>query len=363
LFLTVIALPIGANLAGRDGADPGEENREMAPFPRLDGTWSSVTWFPGGLSLWFEDHFGFRSTLVRWYGETRFFLLNVSPVSTVVKGPNGWLFYADDGAMEDYTRETPLSPEAVTEWRQTIVGARDWLHERGIAYVFTIAPDKHVVYPEQLPATVRPLRSESRTDQVFEALAEAGVAAVDPRPALFEAKPHERLYKLTDTHWNDRGAFIAYQQIIAAVRAQAPEVPPAWPPTDFTPTTRVGEGQDLAGMIGLKAVLRETDLTLVPRRPRQARVIEPPGANATVPEGRLVTEIPGSTLPRAVVFRDSFGSQLTPFLSEHFSRVVYLWQTNFNSQVVLQERPSVVIQEIAGRHFFIVGPRSDIGVH
>ena len=43
-------------------------------------------------------------------------------------------------------------------------------------------------------------------------------------------------------------------------------------------------------------------------------------------EGRLVPEITGSTLPRAVIFRDSFVSPLVPFLSEHFSRAVYLWQ-------------------------------------
>ena len=49
-----------------------------------------------------------------------------------------------------------------------------------------------------------------------------------------------------------------------------------------------------AGMMGLKRVLREERLLLVPKRPRRARVVEPAGAAPTAEEGRLVTEIPGS---------------------------------------------------------------------
>ena len=84
-------------------------------------------------------------------------------------------------------------------------------------------------------------------------------------------------------------------------------------------------------MMGLTRVLREVDLTLVPRRPRRARVVEPAGAEPTAEEGRLVTEIDDPSLPRAVIFRDSFASRLVPFLSEHFSRAVYLWQNDFDA--------------------------------
>ena len=34
-FLVLITLPLAANLAGVDGADPAAENRELAAFPRL----------------------------------------------------------------------------------------------------------------------------------------------------------------------------------------------------------------------------------------------------------------------------------------------------------------------------------------
>jgi len=183
---------------------------------------------------------------------------------------------------------------------------------------------------------------------------------VDVRASLFEAKRRERIYHQTDTHWNDRGSLVAYQRIIDAVRARVPATPPPWTRDDFEPVDRGVQGLDLAGMMGLTRVLRETDLTLAPRRARRARVVEPDGARPTAEEGRLVTEIDDPSLPRAVIFRDSFVSRLVPFLSEHFSRAVYLWQNDFDAGAVDKEHPDVVIQEIVGRHLYNFIPSPEL---
>ena len=152
LFVVLIALPLASNLTGHDGADAQAENRELAPMPSFDGIARARSRaFPTGLSSWFEDHFGFRARLIRWYGESRLFVLHVSPSPAVVDGRRGWLFYGDDGGMEDYANQSPLSREEVDVWRAALVRARDWLASRGVAYVFTIAPDKHVIYPDDVP--------------------------------------------------------------------------------------------------------------------------------------------------------------------------------------------------------------------
>jgi hypothetical protein len=338
IFAVIISLPLAANLAGGDGADPGAEHRELA-------TWKD------GVTAWFDDHFGFRSTLVRWYGESRLFWLGVSPSAAVIAGRDGWFFYADDKAVEDYANVELLDDAAIANWREAVLRARNWLQARGIGYVFTIAPDKPVLYDEEFPPTIARIHDTSRADQLFVALQDTGLA-IDTRPALFEAKQRERIYHKTDTHWNDRGALVAYQAIVNAARAQAPAIAGPWTRADFTPAARDVESGDLAAMMGLKRVLREEDLALDPNRPRLARVVEPAGAAPMAEEGRLVTEIPGSSLPRAVIFRDSFTSRLVPFLSEHFSRAVYLWQNDFDAQVIEQEHPDVVIQQIVGRHLY-----------
>src|ERR1700710_302643 len=81
LFVAMISLPLVVNLVGIDGADPGAENRELAAFPHLDASPASIAALPNALAAWFDDHFGFRSRLVRWYGESRLFFLHVSPSS------------------------------------------------------------------------------------------------------------------------------------------------------------------------------------------------------------------------------------------------------------------------------------------
>jgi len=124
LFVAVIALPLAATVAGRDGADPQAENRELAAFPRVDGSWESLRRFPAGLGAWFEDHFAFRSTLVRWSAESRLFGLDTAPTPTVIKGRNGWFFYGEDGSIEDYTSSNPLSADELANWRAALSRAR-----------------------------------------------------------------------------------------------------------------------------------------------------------------------------------------------------------------------------------------------
>ena len=358
-FLVIISLPLAANLAGQDGGDPEGENRELAPFPTLDRTWTSTSAFGMGLDTWFQDHFGYRMTLVRWYSESRYFWLNMSPSPLVSRGKNGWLFYADDGGMDDFTNDKPLPEGEIENWRLTVLRARDWCRAHGISYVFTILPDKHVVYPENFDDKVRQVSPVSRMDQIFTATRDTGVV-LDVREALSSGKAQERLFHVTDTHWNERGAYLAYQQIIEAVRRQAPAVPPARDRAMFHVQSRLLSGRDLAAFIGLKRVLHEEDLQLLPSGPRGYVVVEPPGRWATGGEGRIVTEIPGSHLPRAVIFRDSFTSALAPFLSEHFSRVVYLWQNNFDAEEVHKEHADVVIQEIVGRHLYNFIPSPEL---
>jgi hypothetical protein len=353
LFAVLVSLPLAGTLAGIDGADPATENREMAPFPEWKGTWASARDYPAGFERWFGDHFAFRARLIRWYAESRMFVLGVSSSSSVLKGSAGWLFYADDGGIEDYANVEPLASADLASWREALVRAREWLRERGIGYVFSVAPDKATIYPEFVPRSIQPVGTRSRTAQLLAALQDTHVAAVYSRPELIRAKPRERLYFKTDTHWNDRGAWVAYCQIIDAVRQQVPATPPPWSRAELDPVNIEVPGQDLARMLGLARVLHETDLRLIPARPRRARVVEPPGITDPMSEvGRLVTEIADPRLPRAVIFRDSFASRLAPLLSEHFQRAVYLWQNDFDAQAVLEEHPDVVIQEIVSRHLY-----------
>jgi alginate O-acetyltransferase complex protein AlgJ len=354
-FVAALGVPLLGTIAGIEGGDQASENRQLAAFPHLTAGWSGLTGFASGFASWFTDHFAFRKDMVRWFGETRYFALGVSPTSSVVLGKDDFLFFAADESLDDYANVRAFDEKELTTWRESIVKTRDWCERHGIAYVFVAVPDKYEIYPEEFPETVQQLSPVPRIAQLYGAVSDTRVA-VDVRPELMHAKTEERIYYLTDTHWNDRGAFAAYQPIIRALNAQNPAVGEPWQRSDFDAPSEQIDGQDLAGMMGLTHVLHEDALPLVPRRPRRARVIEPKDVNPRESIGRLVTEIPGSNQPRAVIFRDSFANALVPFLSEHFSRAVYLWQKDVDPDDILKEHATVVIQEIVGRHLYSFTP-------
>jgi len=345
-FLAALVTPATVMLARLDPEPARAENRELAPPPAWPGSWTALRAFPAAASHYFEDHFGLRAALVRWQAVLRLRLLHVSASPDVILGRGGWLFYAGDGASEDIASAVPFTHDELEMWRSTLQHTQDWMQAYGIAYVFVIAPDKHQVYAEELPASVHRVGAETRTEVLVRYLHDhSTVPVLDLQPLLETAKRNERLYHRTDTHWNDRGAYVAYDAIVRALGVVGA---PASRASFDAPSVYV-PGMDLAGMLGVTGALSEEDLALVPRSPRRARVLEPVRPDAHFMEARIVTEQPDSTRPRAVVFRDSFGSALVPFLSEHFSRAVYLWQYNVDPEIVLAERARVVIQEWVGR--------------
>jgi hypothetical protein len=358
VFVVAICLPMTGMVLNLDRDAPSAENRTLAEWPQLRWDQASLRLLPEQLTRYFEDHFAFRQRLVRWQAAVRLRALRVSPSRAVIRGRDGWLFYADDGALEDYASAPPLTEAELEHWRSTLQDTSDWLRGQGIAYVFVISPDKHAIYQEYMPGTIR-RAAVSRIDQVVSHLRQhSTVRVLDLRPALLAAKTGERIYHRTDTHWNDRGAFVGYQHIVDALAEDVPALRTSARST-FEPSVVRSAGLDLAGMLGLTDVLDEDDLVLVRRPPGMARIVEPPHPNRRLMHARIVTEAPNDG-PRAVVFMDSFGAGLVPFLSEDFSRAVYLWQTNVDPVVVTQERPQVVIQEWVGRRLSTLLPYNSV---
>ena len=311
--------------------------------------------FPGQFKYYLADHFGFRNLLIRLHGLTMVKGLGVTSNSKVVLGQHGWLFLADEGSLEDYRHTDPMTPERLEQWRQMLEARQQFCAACGIPYVVVFAPSKHSIYPEEMPIRERPAPGPSRLDQLLDYMKEhhSPVQLLDLRPALLAAKRDGvRLYHKTDTHWNDRGAWIGYQAVMAAVRKDVPTVR-VLSAAEFEPITRSVPGMDLAGLLGLNDQYVEQSLDLKPRIPLrlpyvEQDVIEP----FTVPAGAR-----GG--PGVVVFRDSFFTMVLPWLAESFGRGAYFWEYGFDKEVITAERPAIVIQEFAERKLSIAVPDLD----
>ena len=359
-FLVAIALPLADTLVGLDPTPALTEKRRLAPPPRLrPGEMVSVSYI-GALESWWNDNFGFRPALVRQYSRLQL-AFGVSPTKSVILGKAGWLFFADDDALASYRALRPFTAEELEVWRRRLERRRDWLAARGIRFLVVVAPSKETIYPEFMPDAMNRVRPVTRLDQLTAHLRARSTAEVlDLRAPLSEGKGRSVLYLRTDTHWNDRGALLASREILGRLGAWFPRLRPL-PESAFEPVTHDGWSGDLVAMLSLEGHLREPRLELRPLHARRARPaaveIPQPEAQRTV----SATETGDPALPRAVMFHDSFGVSLEPFLSEHFARIVYSsvsgdWRRNFDPQLVERERPQVVIQEIAER--LLVAPSS-----
>ncbi|HEX4339034.1 MAG TPA: hypothetical protein VH062_24170 [Polyangiaceae bacterium] len=348
-FLALLWLPLAKTALTGGEFEATMEKRFAAPVPAF--SWSELGTLPARLEAAFDDRFAFRLALIRIANLVQVHL-GVSPNPDVLIGRDGWLFYAGEKEIAEYRRLDPYDAPMLRAYTDVFEKRRAWLAYRGIRYLFFVAPNKDVVYPEHVPRALERQPGASRLDELLDSLEKrTGVDVVDLRPALATARRTDLVYDVTDTHWNGLGAFVAYEDVARKLATWFPAVVPLTR-AELVVTRTTTRGGDLAGLLALAADLPETNH--VKARPRAVRALEAdPGMPASpdvAPAAQPVArEVHDAKLPRAVVLCDSFVERMIPFLSEHFSRVLYLRNHDFPVDVLERERPDVVIDEIVER--------------
>lgn len=361
VFFVCICLPTADTLFH---IAPAVDLMENDPAPLPEFSLSQVFRTFNVLQRGFLDKtYGFRKQLVRWQNMLDLFVLDASShYQSVVKGKSKWLFLAQENAelnvVEDYRAGRLYTPEDLAWWVKVYRERQDRLAARGIHYLIVVAPNKETVYPEFLPSQYNRISPVSRTDQLVEALAAAGVQLLDLRPAMFKVKQGALAYYRTDTHWTSYGAFAGYIEIMTRLARWYPEFEPTIR-GDYDINITPGLTGGLSSMLALSDMFPEERVTFVPRTPRQAVEVENVLAPKALFQPTVVTELNDPDLPTAVIFRDSFAHELMPFLSEHFKRAVYLWpypstpreSRVFDWATVDAVKPDLVIDEFVERYF------------
>ncbi|MBR8828394.1 MAG: hypothetical protein DSM107014_10935 [Gomphosphaeria aponina SAG 52.96 = DSM 107014] len=310
-------------------------------------------------NFYYKNNFGFRQSLIRFLGQLMFNVFQVSPSHKVQLGNNGWLFLKSQDAIEGYRRLYPFEDEQLDEWQKMLEARHQFCAELGIPYIFVIAPNKETIYGKELPAYLSPIDNPSRLDQLIARLQETNspVQIVDLRGALFDASQNHRTYHRTDTHWNFFGAYVGYTQI-------AKKLNQIGIPVDASPLHKIrikretAQGGDLARMMGLKQDITEerllldlSDLCVATHEDGSPLIMEDLDiSNDSVG----VTLCPQAKIDKAVVFHDSFGKALSPYLASQVKRTRFMRMRSnqFDPNLVKVEQPDFVIQELVERRLF-----------
>jgi hypothetical protein len=304
--------------------------------------------FPGNFSDFSTQFWGYEE-LVRGYTNVRFSLLKDQIFGDIFARPDGWLVYTGETSMDNYQRTDAFTPQQLATIQTNLDGLTERLGQHGIKFLVVIVPGKNTIYPEEVPPQIPVLGDETRTDQLMAYLSQNSKTSVlDLRAALLAARKDHVLYYATDTHWNPYGILVGYQQILGALQKDFPSLK-AHTLDDFRVASR-GQGSGDISREWVQGLAQEEMFRLEPRFERKTEQFALSQGSSLVPGRMIATYTPDDTLPKAMIFHDSFFNDMIPFLSDHFRYAIYHWAFKVDETFVAGEKPDIVIFEVTDRY-------------
>jgi GT2 family glycosyltransferase len=258
----------------------------------------------------------------------------------VVIGRDGWLFLQEDrnDALGQHTGRVRFSPEDKESLAALLRERRAVAESYGCIWITAVVPDKEAVYAEFLPPEVTPVPRRPVHD--FLEIAEAeGAPAIYLLDDLRAAKAQGDLYMKTDTHWNHRGTFVAYQAICREISARGLNL------EVLDPRSISWIEQPVQGDLGSKLYPEIGESKDVfPRLEGRVRGVLVHDNRVRNHGMVLIHEQPDrDDLPTCLVFGESFAPPLVNFLKESFGRVTFVHTSMLVGDLVERLRPDVVL--------------------
>lgn len=330
VILAACLLPSAGMLFAGGTETGGNEVLSRLHAPRdAEGNWNPD--YLSDLSSYAEDNYFLRQQMVTAWSDLNRNILHTSISDSVLLGRGGWLYFGD--TLDDYTGIQPLSRSDILSAAHNLALAAEYSESQGAQFLFTIAPNKNSLYPQWMPEL--PVFSQSRNAAaLYDALQAENVGYCDLF-SVFSAQ-NGPLYFAQDSHWNSKGAALAADSINAALDRQS-----AYFSGPFSPQA-VHKG-DLYNMLCPAGTELDTDLVYegslnftydAPIRSAENLTIMTTGSG----EGSLL------------MFRDSFGNLLYPYLADSFASALFSRSPDYKLNLIEQRNAYYVVIELVERN-------------
>lgn len=207
LFFAACAAP--AALMPFIGSNAEIEKKELTELPAFVDENGINTDFSTQFESWFNDRIPMRPELLSAANLIKAETLGTA--SSNVISNNGWLFY--DSEKLDYMNTNAMTDAQITAAAVTLSLLEEKVVGDGGRFTFVPAPNKASVYGEYMPLCYTKA-SENNLTRLSAKLTEFGVTHTDLLGALTEAKKSAQVYHARDSHWNNLGAVIGYNEIM-----------------------------------------------------------------------------------------------------------------------------------------------------
>lgn len=321
--------------------DETTEKKELAAFPSIKENDKWNINILSELGAYFDDHFAFRQYMVSADSWMESVLFQKSNVDNVIVGRKGWLFYKD--SLNDYLAQDVLSDRAVYNIVYNLETIQQKVTEEGRTFVFTIAPNKNSLYGEYMPYTYSSNSDKgmNNREMLMQKLADTDVNYVDLYQ-LFQEQ-NEILYLKKDSHWNNKGALLAYNALLTAAdkEHEAYESCPV--------TVQKNYIGDLNSMV--YPLLEQPEENYIYDYQKNYQYLNK-GKEEAVAESQISVEdarvqtVNASASGSLLMYRDSFGNTLLPFMANAFEKGAFYKTTPYNIDThLMADDPDVVIIE------------------
>ena len=315
-------------------AEEPASNETQAKWPSLytEGGGYNRFWLRE-LGEYFEDHFALRAYMLTAHSVICKDLFHVSPNEDVICGENNWLYYS--ASLDDYQHKTAMSDRRLFIAAHNLRMIQDSLEGQGKQFLFTVAPDKSTLYGMNMPARYQfTYAARSDFDRLEDYLEGEGVHYVDLE-SIFR-RSGEILYYERDSHWNERGAVLAYNALLDAAGKSHETY------DDMQPAVTMDRYGDLGLMLYPAGLYPEPQEHFV-EKPLYGYVTP----TQSVEEDYIRTENPDRE-GRLLMYRDSFGNSLLPLMAQEFSEAAFSKVVPY--ELALAEDAELVILEKVERH-------------
>lgn len=246
----------------------------------------------------------------------------------VLAGKEQYLFYKttiDGFPIYDYMGINHFTEEELLAIDKNLTAMRDAFAAMDIDFYAVGLPNKEAVYEQFMPDTIARVNTQTRADQIAEYLwSHSDVTYIYPKQELMEKGKEKQLYYKTDTHWNQKGAFIGFQQFYEAAygrREELEDVEFLEPLHDFA-----GDLATIAGVTDKYSI--DTVYSL-----------NPDSIDSTMKRDEKV-----------FVVGDSFGGFFTTMAKAYYDEVEWIDPNAFSMSMVTEKKPDVIIFECVERY-------------
>ena len=320
------------------------DNRKLADFPGLTDKKGGLNLgFFTGFESWFKDHFAFRNELIYADARIQNDVFKVSNVESVISGKDGWLFYTS--TLPDYLGTGRLSDREIYNIAHNLNIACEYVRGKGCNFVLTIPANKNTLYGEYMPYYDSYIIDKTHNTDVLTPLLEKINIPYADLVKTFKEQD-EILYMKTDSHWNNRGAVLAYNTIMDTLGLAHDDYSGA----EVTTTKEAG---DLSRMMYTFYGQKE-DNQVYNISPK----FEYSDTFKSVEDASIQTRGTGDN-GRLLMYRDSFGNTLIPLIANEFAEGFYSKANHYTLERQMNEsNPDTVIFEKVERNIkeFITMP-------